>query len=728
MKVSQDSTGGTRGRWRLRLGRFLRACLAVLVLLAFAVLVENWRGRRAWEACKRELAAKGETVDWSAYLPAQVPDAENVLKAPRMAEWFVGGLGSNELLTRLSDVSLAEFVNRRRSNAVAEVSVVAAIGPDDLKSAALILHYNCQSLSLADPKAAAAKTPVAQSPILPLIRFEEVPLTKAIEALARQEGLSYILDPKVGYGQPDEKGQIRTQPNVTFRWENLSARRALFTLLTIYHLLWIEDGQTGIGRITLRDPAEASVHVTAEARTRLLDLTRHAIRQRLDELSGPRADGSQGYTFVAGELPDPKPMRVIILAECQPDQKTVADFFPRQLGPGFAHTGNSWRAESNGSNSFCVFLDREPAYAAADYLAWSDPFQPEFDLLREALKRSQVGPATSAGDHQRPFAQPIPNFFGVRVTAQTLAQRAQCHLLLGQPEKALRELTLVNDLRRLLSAKPVSLVAAMIDVAIAGLYVETFTDGLRLQVWREPELVALQQQLGGIDLLPPGRAGFRTERAAVCQTLQVITAGEFAEYFDPTLLGGPKPSCWKRATDPAFLLLKFAPRGWVLQNIAAVARAEQLTVDIIDPDQRVVAPVKAAAAQREAKRLSDRPGPYTVLASRAVPIFVRATSTLAHNQTKADQALIACGLERYRRTHGDYPPSLEALVPPFVPQLPRDVISGQPLHYRRTTDGKFVLYSIGWNEKDDGGTVAFSTDGKTVNGLEGDWVWLYPAK
>ncbi len=37
-----------------------------------------------------------------------------------------------------------------------------------------------------------------------------------------------------------------------------------------------------------------------------------------------------------------------------------------------------------------------------------------------------------------------------------------------------------------------------------------------------------------------------------------------------------------------------------------------------------------------------------------------------------------------------------------------------------------MLYSIGLNEKDDGGTVAFSTDGKTVNGHEGDWVWHVP--
>jgi len=49
------------------------------------------------------------------------------------------------------------------------------------------------------------------------------------------------------------------------------------------------------------------------------------------------------------------------------------------------------------------------------------------------------------------------------------------------------------------------------------------------------------------------------------------------------------------------------------------------------------------------------------------------------------------------------------------------------LHYRRTDDGQFVLYSVGWNETDDGGEVAF-TSGGSVDVNTGDWVWRYPAK
>jgi hypothetical protein len=90
-------------------------------------------------------------------------------------------------------------------------------------------------------------------------------------------------------------------------------------------------------------------------------------------------------------------------------------------------------------------------------------------------------------------------------------------------------------------------------------------------------------------------------------------------------------------------------------------------------------------------------------------------------------ARVAIGLERYRLAHGEYPESLDALAPQFFDKLPHDVINGQPLHYRRTSDGQFVLYSVGWNETDDGGVVGLHKDGR-VDRDTGDWVWRYPAK
>jgi hypothetical protein len=95
-------------------------------------------------------------------------------------------------------------------------------------------------------------------------------------------------------------------------------------------------------------------------------------------------------------------------------------------------------------------------------------------------------------------------------------------------------------------------------------------------------------------------------------------------------------------------------------------------------------------------------------------------------QNGANQGATACALERYRLANGKYPDVLAALVPQFAEKLPLDVCNGQSLKYRLQPDGEFVLYGVGWNEKDDGGTIILQPDGQLV-AKEGDWVWpAYP--
>jgi type II secretory pathway component GspD/PulD (secretin) len=90
---------------------------------------------------------------------------------------------------------------------------------------------------------------------IPLIQFQDVPITTAIENLARQAGINYLLDPKIGYGQPDANGQIKPEPTLSIRWENITAAQALNALLDNYGLQITEDHRTHIARITTKDPS-----------------------------------------------------------------------------------------------------------------------------------------------------------------------------------------------------------------------------------------------------------------------------------------------------------------------------------------------------------------------------------------------------------------------------------------------------------------------------------------
>jgi type II secretory pathway component GspD/PulD (secretin) len=89
---------------------------------------------------------------------------------------------------------------------------------------------------------------------IPLVQFQDVPLTTAIENLARQANINYLLDPKIAYGQPDVNGQVKAEPNLSIRWENITAEHALEALLDNYGLQLVPDLKTKIYRITAKDP------------------------------------------------------------------------------------------------------------------------------------------------------------------------------------------------------------------------------------------------------------------------------------------------------------------------------------------------------------------------------------------------------------------------------------------------------------------------------------------
>jgi hypothetical protein len=65
-------------------------------------------------------------------------------------------------------------------------------------------------------------------------------------------------------------------------------------------------------------------------------------------------------------------------------------------------------------------------------------------------------------------------------------------------------------------------------------------------------------------------------------------------------------------------------------------------------------------------------------------------------------ARTALAIERYRTANGTLPDALDALVPRFMNAIPTDPFDGQPIRYK-TRDKGYVVYSVGGDEKDNGG-------------------------
>lgn len=687
-------------RWTVFIGG-----LAAIVALFYAE--ENWRGKRVWQQCRRQSQAQGHALDWAAYIPAPVAEEENFFAAPNMAGWFAGR-GASDLSARLQ-YGRDDFLRQRDANPELELRVFprdVALNPSDVD---LLLDY--QDSVLAIPTNGAQSDHVAERVIVPLIVLSNAPFIDAIKNLAGADHLKFSLDPRVGFKES------APQPLVSDSWSNTTVHAVLVEILKAHDLFLVPDPAAGGARIVRKDRSDKGVYLPADVARQLVQLLQTAVAARTNGLQEPNASSPQKFTTFFRGLARAKPRRIIVRANKMPTAEEVEEFLSKKV-LGYISDMTRAHVESTGTNSFGIWISPLPVTAAADYLAWSDRFEPDFDLIRKALKRPY---ARMDGNYEDPISMPIPNFVTLRTLAQTLAQNAQCELLLGRPEAALRELSLVQALCGILQAKPsgkpMTLVAAMIQVAIVRLHVGVVADGLRLEVWREPQLAAFQEQFRQINLLPFVAAAFETERASLCHVFETLTPEQSL-----SLYGQSSAGLGSRVKDPLFLFLSLAPRGWIYQNMASVATWEQGELSAFDGAKCILFPHNADAVSREWSAERGRFSPKTFLACNMLPNFIRAIQEAARAQTLANEALVACALERYRQAHGKYAQRLETLSPGLLEKIPMDIIGGRPLKYRLLDGNKFLFYSIGWNEKDDGG-VPGSRDINRFDVDQGDWVW-----
>lgn len=94
-------------------------------------------------------------------------------------------------------------------------------------------------------QAVAAPAGAKSDDTVPLIVIDDVPLTDAIRNLARQSSLNFQFDPRV---------TTSNQPNVSIRFENVSAAEALNAVLENYSLALVKDSKSKIARVTIKDP------------------------------------------------------------------------------------------------------------------------------------------------------------------------------------------------------------------------------------------------------------------------------------------------------------------------------------------------------------------------------------------------------------------------------------------------------------------------------------------
>jgi hypothetical protein len=103
----------------------------------------------------------------------------------------------------------------------------------------------------------------------------------------------------------------------------------------------------------------------------------------------------------------------------------------------------------------------------------------------------------------------------------------------------------------------------------------------------------------------------------------------------------------------------------------------------------------------------------TKLLSSALPSMHDAllASCKTECMLSATRLVLACCA--YSRTHGEWPPTLDALVPTYLDCIPRDPYDGAQFRYSRK---EAIIYSVGSNLKDDGGSDKLPPNARKYEG------------
>jgi hypothetical protein len=241
-------------------------------------------------------------------------------------------------------------------------------------------------------------------------------------------------------------------------------------------------------------------------------------------------------------------------------------------------------------------------------------------------------------------------------------------------------------------------------------------EGLADHRWSDGQLQNFESRLQELSLLCDPQKSLRVEQAARNDLFEEL-------HRHPAIVKNWQfgPGFWNRTLPYYFWL---TPSGWMYREQVEYHRAfEEQIVPALDPDADRIKPWLIHDAGHGGSPLwNHRVLANLLLQSAGWPLIQAAFAQTLNNQT-----VIACALERYHQINGQYPETLDALSPTFLAVIPFEVTSGQPLKYHRTDDGRFQLYSIGCNGKDEGGKVVMNPDGKSADINQGDWVWpQYP--
>jgi ABC-type transport system involved in multi-copper enzyme maturation permease subunit len=298
------------------------------------------------------------------------------------------------------------------------------------------------------------------------------------------------------------------------------------------------------------------------------------------------------------------------------------------------------------------------------------------------------------------FSTQVPHVQAARELAGVLAWDVLLRAQEEDADGALTSCRAILNAGRSLADEPL-LISQLARATICQMTLEKIERTLAQGQPSEGALAALQRLLEDEDRQPVLLFGLRGERAISDRFFEALQAGQARV---AAVTGGKPPRRFELLTQEVSLSVL---TGSVKKQRAAYLKGQTQLVEI----------AKLPVEQQDA-RFKQMPAPARtdILAHLMFPAINRVVAAFQKEQGRLRCALAAVAVERYQRQHDRWPESLATLVPTHLSQVPLDPFDGQPIRYRRLTDG-VVIYCVGPDLQDDGGKLDRQNPGATGTDL-----------
>lgn len=323
--------------------------------------------------------------------------------------------------------------------------------------------------------------------------------------------------------------------------------------------------------------------------------------------------------------------------------------------------------------------ERMSADALAATEAYLTDIAPHLAQAHEALRHERgcrVPHWTSPA-----FLDQLSQYSEMRITAKAIRLGAWSAANAGDQAIACQRVCDLAALDRAFHGRD-DCISSLVRMATHALARDAAADAVNLGGLDDSQLVLVQTALREPDWLPVMRRMMEVERALLLDTVHWHFAANMP-------VGDMQPL-------PFFL--RFIPFLQPASNAKGL-QAWQLFVDAFDgPESQILQ--KMRAAKQTFIALPD----YCIIWKLISPSYEGAF-VLCIKSVGAQRAMIAAlACERYRLANGDWPESLDALVPTYIDAVPLDPFDAKPIRYEQIKQG-IVVYSIGEDETDSAGDV-----------------------